>query len=142
MKSAASDDAERAWQILQSLVMERLGDWRRKVSEATGLPFNRVRVLRRLKNEPRTLVELAQEIGTDAPAATVLVNDLEARGLVERHPHPENRRAKLVSLTPAGREVIAAMRKIKDPPPAFLANLPPRDLASLRRILERMMEGG
>lgn len=142
MKSTASDDAERAWQILQSLVMERLGDWRRKVSEATGLPFNRVRVLRRLRNEPRTLVELAQEIGTDAPAATVLVNDLEARGLVERRPHPENRRAKLVSLTPAGREVIAAMRKIKDPPPALLANLPPRDLASLRRILERMMESG
>ena len=141
-KSAAQDDAEHAWQILQSLVMERLGDWRRKVSEATGLPFNRVRALRRLKNEPRTLVELAQDMGTDAPAATVLINDLEARGLVERRPHPENRRAKLVSLTPAGREVIAAMRKIKDPPPAMLAELPADDLAQLRRILERMTGNG
>ena len=35
----------------------------------------------------------------DAPAATVAVNDLEARGLVIREIDPSNRRSKLVSLT-------------------------------------------
>jgi len=136
MKMTAQGDAERAWQILVSLVMESRGDWRRKASEATGLPFSRVRALRRLKDQARTLSELAYEMSTDAPAATVIVNDLEARKLVERRPHPDNRRAKLVSLTPEGRRLVAALHKIKDRPPAALAELPAEELAELRRILE------
>jgi DNA-binding MarR family transcriptional regulator len=138
MKSSAQQDAERAWQILVSLVMESRGDWRRKVTEATGLPFSRVRALKRLRNQDRTLGELAAEMGTDAPAATVIINDLETRGLVERRAHPQDRRIKLVSLTAEGRKVIAVVRKIVDPPPAVLANLPEQDLAQLRRIVEAM----
>lgn len=135
---SARQDAERAWQILVSLVMESRGDWRRKVTEATGLPFSRVRALKRLRDWDRTLSELAAEMGTDAPAATVIVNDLETRGLVERRPHPEDRRVKLVSLTAEGRKVIAVVRKIADQPPAVLTNLPEQELAELRRIVEAL----
>lgn len=135
------DDAGPAWQLLVSLVMESRGDWRRQVSEATGMPFSRFRALKRLKRE-RTLAELAEEMGTDAPAATVLVNDLEQRGLVERRPHPEDRRAKLVCITPAGRRIVAAAKQIIDRPPAFFATLPQEDLAELRRILEKLPAAG
>jgi DNA-binding MarR family transcriptional regulator len=138
---SSQHDAERAWQILVALVMDSRGDWRRQVSEATGLPFSRVRALKRLRDQPRTLSELAIEMGTDAPAATVIVNDLEARGLVERRPHPDNRRAKLVSLTAEGRKVIALVRKIVDRPPPALARLPAQDLAQLRRIAEALGTG-
>jgi DNA-binding MarR family transcriptional regulator len=134
---AAKRDAERVWQLLVALVMESRGDWRRKASEATGLPFSRVRALRRIKDQDYTLVDLAREMGTDAPAATVIVNDLESRGLVERRPHPESRRSKLVSLTPEGRKRVAALAKIADEPPAVLAGLPEKELAQLRKILER-----
>ena len=130
-------DAERVWQILVALVMESRGDWRRKASEATGLPFSRVRALRRIKDQDHTLSDLAREMGTDAPAATVIVNDLESRGLVERRPHPASRRAKLVSLTAEGRKRVAALSRISDEPPPALAGLSARDLAELRRILER-----
>ncbi|HZR34197.1 MAG TPA: MarR family transcriptional regulator [Nevskia sp.] len=135
MSGKARQDAERAWQILVSLVMDSRGDWRRQVTEATGLPFSRVRALKRLK-EPRTLGELAVEMGTDAPAATVIVNDLERRGLVERRPHPQDRRVKLVSLTAEGRKAIAVARRIIDQPPPALTDLPAPDLAQLRRIVE------
>lgn len=138
---AAQRDAERVWQILVALVMESRGDWRRKASEATGLPFSRVRALRRLKERDRSLRELAAEMGTDAPAATVIINDLEARGLVKRRPHPDNRRSKLVSLTAEGRKCVAALNKISDEPPQGLAGLPEQDLAQLRRILERTGAG-
>lgn len=136
MKSAKRD-AERIWQILVALVMESRGDWRRKASEATGLPFSRVRALRRIKDEALTLGDLARDMGTDAPAATVIVNDLESRGLVERRPHPANRRSKLVSLTAEGRKRVAALARISDEPPPALAALSAGDLAELRRILER-----
>jgi DNA-binding MarR family transcriptional regulator len=130
-------DAERIWQILVALVMESRGDWRRKAAEATGLPFSRVRALRRIRDQAYTLSDLARDMGTDAPAATVIVNDLESRGLVERRPHPENRRSKLVSLTAEGRKCIAALARISDEPPPALQALPAQDLAELRRILER-----
>lgn len=142
MKTPAQQDAERAWLILVALVMETRGDWRRKVSEATGLPFSRVRALKRLKDQPRTLSELAGEMSTDAPAATVIVNDLEARGLVERRPHPQNRRAKLVSITAEGRKALAAVSKISDQPPPALAGLPQRELGQLLRIVEGMAGAG
>lgn len=131
-------DADSAWQILVALVMESRGDWRRKASEATGLPFSRVRALRRLKDQELSLRELANEMSTDAPAATVIVNDLEERGLVKRRPHPDNRRSKLVSLTAEGKKRVAALRKISDEPPPALAQLSGQDLAELRRILERL----
>ncbi|NGY04360.1 MarR family winged helix-turn-helix transcriptional regulator [Solimonas terrae] len=136
MKPSTGKDADRVWQLLVSLVMETRGDWRRQVSAETGLPFSRARALWRLEHEARTLSELACEMGTDAPAATVIINDLERRGLVERRPHPDNRRAKLVSLTAAGRKLLAIVNRISDQPPAPIAALPAAQLASLRRVLE------
>jgi DNA-binding MarR family transcriptional regulator len=136
MKKAAQRDAEYAWKVLVSLVMETRGDWRRKVIEVTGLPFSRARALWRLEREPRTLAQLAHEMSTDAPAATMIVNDLESRGLVTRSPHPQSRRTKLVALTLAGRKMLAAVEKISDRPPPTLLQLPEQDLAELRRIVE------
>lgn len=136
--NAAQRDADRVWQMLVALVMESRGDWRRQASEATGLPFSRVRALRRLQEQERSLRELAADMGTDAPAATVIVNDLEERGLVKRRPHPDNRRSKLVSLTAEGRKRVAALRKVSDAPPPALAGLPEAELAQLRRIFEQI----
>lgn len=131
-------DAERMWRRLVELVMETRGDWRREVSEATGLPFSRVRALWRLENGARTLSELADDMGTDAPAATVLINALEQRGLVKRVPHPTDRRAKQVSLTPAGRRMLKVVEKIPDPPPDSLRCLPTAELGRLLKTLEKM----
>jgi DNA-binding MarR family transcriptional regulator len=127
--------ADEAWQAMVSLVMDSRGDWRRNVAEATGIPFSRVRALRRLDARPMTLRELADAMTTDAPAATVAVNDLEGRGLVERRPHPTDGRVKLVSLTPAGRRVVATSRAVTDLAPEALSGLPARDIATLQRIL-------
>lgn len=134
-----SGEADQLWQMMVGLVWETRGEWRRKVSEVTGLPFSRTRVLRRLFDAPLTLTQLAKATGSDAPATTVAVNDLEARGLVERYPHPENKRAKLVSLTSAGKQMIDLVRgTVRDDAPPGVHDLSKTDLAHLRRILERI----
>lgn len=131
--------AEKTWRLLVELVMETRGEWRRKVTETTGLPFSRVRALWRLERGPRTLAELAHDMGTDAPATTVLINALEQRGLVKRAPHPTDRRAKQVSLTTAGRRVLGTVEKITDRPPAALERLPEVELERLRETLEKLL---
>jgi DNA-binding MarR family transcriptional regulator len=127
-------EADRVWHAIVSLVMDTRDDWRRNVSDATGLPFTRVRALRRLAAGPMTLRALAESMGTDAPAATVTVNDLERRGLVSRCEHPDDRRAKLVSITAAGKATIRAAKAVSDHAPASLASLSAQDLVVLARI--------
>lgn len=132
-----SSAADRVWNALVAVVMDTRGDWRRRVSEATGLSFGRLRALKRLNEKPLALKELAESMGVDAPAATVAVNALEQRGLVVRTPHPTNGRVKLVSLTPAGRATLARMKAVIEHAPAPFASLSPRELAALERALER-----
>lgn len=131
-------DPDVIWQTLVAWVMDSRGDWRRKVIDATGLPFSRIRALKRLGAGPMTLKDLADAMSTDAPAATVAINDLENRGLVKRYPHPENKRAKLVSITAAGRSVMATTRRVVEATPPALQHLSATDIKTLRRILDKL----
>ncbi|PQP54290.1 MarR family winged helix-turn-helix transcriptional regulator, partial [Mycolicibacterium austroafricanum] len=83
--------------------------WKRAVVEQSGLPFSRIRILKRLSKTPMSVKQLAEAATIDAPAATVAVNDLEQRGLVVRTVDPSNRRCKTVSLTEAGRDTLRAI---------------------------------
>jgi len=134
-RAKANRDLDRVWQLMAGLVMDSRGDWRRKVAEVTGLPFTRVRALWRLAEGERTLAELAASMGTDAPAATVIVNDLEERGLVERRVHPDDRRARLVSITAAGKKLLHAASAVTDRAPQSIAKLGAADVKELLRIL-------
>ncbi|MEU1540961.1 MarR family transcriptional regulator [Actinacidiphila glaucinigra] len=50
-----------------------------------------------------TVTELAAHLGVTRQAAGQLVDELEAKGYAERHPHPDDARARLVVLTDRGR---------------------------------------
>jgi DNA-binding MarR family transcriptional regulator len=138
MRGPSASDRDRAWQRLVALVMDSRWDWRRKMSEAVGLPFSRVRALDRLRRGPLTLRALAEVMGTDPPATTVIVNDLEARGLVVRETHPDDKRAKVVSLTAEGRRVVRSARAVTEKAPATFDVLTDKDVADLIRIAERL----
>jgi DNA-binding MarR family transcriptional regulator len=129
-------EVDRIWQILVALVMDSRGDWRRRAIEVTGLPFSRVRALRRVANGPLALRELAEAMTIDAPAATVIVNDLEERGLVRRRSHATDRRTKIVSVTAAGKRLVDAVNQIDERAPEPLASLSAQDVATLSRIFE------
>ncbi|WP_191987641.1 MarR family winged helix-turn-helix transcriptional regulator [Mycobacteroides salmoniphilum] len=122
---------------MASLVLDNRDGWRRMVVEKTGLPFSRVRILRRLARQSMTVKGIAEATALDAPAATVAVNDLERRGLVVRRIDPDNRRCKRVSLTDEGQRLMAVIAAMDDPAPAGLAALNEAELKNLRAILER-----
>ena len=109
---------------------------RREVAEALGISFGRARTVRRLARQPMSMGELAAALGIDPPNATVVVDDLEALGLVRRRPHPTDRRAKVVEATRKGKEMARRADTILATPPPALSELSAEDLEALRRILK------
>lgn len=60
---------------------------------------------------PRTVSELGQLIGSPPTTLTSVLDRLERRGHVARNPHPTDRRALVVGLTPSGRRAAASVRR-------------------------------
>jgi DNA-binding MarR family transcriptional regulator len=133
---ATTDLARRAWRAMSDIVLDH--DRKVAVSQALDLSWARVRALQRLAAEPQTLRSLAALLAADPPYATLIVDGLEDRGLAERIPHPDDRRAKLVQLTAAGRRAAVRADAMLDEPPAALLDLPREDLAALAHTLERL----
>ncbi|WP_280336553.1 MarR family winged helix-turn-helix transcriptional regulator [Nocardia wallacei] len=130
---------DEVWRLLTHLVTDTRDQWKRAVVERTGMPFSRIRILRRLRQGgPMTLKELARAATMDAPATTVVINDLEERGLVRRQTDPADRRSKLVSATESGLAVLADALATPDPAPDSLAALSPGDLRTLHDLLRRL----
>ena len=130
--------AARAWQAMRTLVLDRY-DRRRHVVDALGMSFIRAKALRRIAGGPLTMRELAAGLGTDPPYTTVVVDDLERRGLVVRAVRPGDRRSKIVSITPPGREQARLADQILAAPPGPVRDLPAADLAALNRVLTRLL---
>ncbi len=136
MSAADPELTRRAWRTMLDVVLDH--DRKLAVSEALGVSWARVRALQRLAIQPRTLSELAVELAADRPYVTLIIDGLEERGLVARTPHPEDRRAKVVALTDAGRAAAARADAILDEPPAALHDARAEDLEALLRVLERL----
>jgi DNA-binding MarR family transcriptional regulator len=134
--------ADEVWRLLTTLVMDSRDQWKRAIADRTGLPFSRIRILRRLRPGPLTVKQLAHAATMDAPATTVCVNDLEERGLVIREIDADNRRRKLVSITGSGRAVLAMALATPDPAPEAFAALPDSELATLQGILGKLHPDG
>jgi DNA-binding MarR family transcriptional regulator len=132
-RDTASDLPREVWTLMSDLVLDH--QRRRQVSEAVGLSFSRTRAVRLVADEPMSMGELAAALGIDRPNATVLVDDLEAQGLVRRRPHPTDRRAKMVDATHKGKNLAKRANEILGTPPAGLSALGAEDLEALRRVL-------
>jgi DNA-binding MarR family transcriptional regulator len=126
--------ADEVWLLMSDLVLDN--ERRREVAEAVGISFGRARTVRRLARKPMSMGELAAALGIDPANATVVVDDLEATGLVRRRPHPTDRRAKVVEATRKGKDMARRANAILATPPPALSTLSADDLETLRRILE------
>ncbi|MBK3638899.1 MarR family transcriptional regulator [Streptomyces sp. MBT97] len=62
----------------------------------------------RLARGGATITELGVHLGVTKQAASQLVEELVRKGYVERRPHPEDARARLIVLTGRGRECTRA----------------------------------
>ena len=132
------DSATRVWQALRAFVLAH--DQRDELRDTLGLGrgTGRIKVLLRLTEGPLTLRDIAEFTGVDAPYATLIVDSLEARGLVERTPHPGDRRCKLVSLNPAGQRAAGHASDIISQPPVGFTQLTDAELTLLESLLARL----
>ena len=127
--------AREVWLLMSELVLDH--QRRREVSEAVGMTFSRARAIRRVARQPMSMGELATVLEIERPNATVLVDDLEAQGLVRRRPHPTDRRTKLVEATRKGKNLARRATQILNTPPPDLKALEAKELEMLRDILSR-----
>jgi DNA-binding MarR family transcriptional regulator len=106
---AYAEQLEKAVELLFGLAV-LLGDAMERGLAERGLTLARAELLWRLRQGgPATQRALSQDLRCTPRNVTGLVDALEATGLVERRPHPTDRRASLVTLTGAGTEVTATM---------------------------------
>lgn len=125
--------------LLGAVFTDNRSGWQHLVVERTGMPFSRFRALRRLEQSPLSGRELADGLGVDAPACSVIVADLAARGLVRKDADPVDGRRKILSVTPEGRALMGAIRALPDAAPA-LEVLSPDELSTLHRLLSTVQE--
>ncbi|MBB4663916.1 MarR family winged helix-turn-helix transcriptional regulator [Conexibacter arvalis] len=89
---------------------------------------------------PMTQRDLAAVIGVSARNVTGLVDGLERTGFVRREPHPSDRRALLVTLTPHGEETAADLQRgYVELAGQLFGSLPPRRLDELTKGLDHVL---
>ena len=136
---APEDTAEQIAALLDGLVRRQ-----RRASKADlDVTHGQLRVLRTLDNADRALrlSELANQLGIVPRSATTVVDDLEAAGLVARKPDPDDRRATLVNLTPAGTKLLTTIRRHRrDAMVSLVERLEPSEQAELLRLLNRLSD--
>lgn len=137
----ANDDTARSG--FGALLALAARQWRRGVdhglqpfglTEATWLPL--IRVARSAR--PMRQRELAVSLSIDSSAVVRLIDSLQAEGLVERR-EEEDRRAKSIVLTPAGRAIVdrveAGARRVQND---VLAGLSDADVEATVRVLRHI----
>ena len=140
-QQAFTDQAGRVWAAMRALVEGQPTKQRLRDALDLGRGSGRVKSLIWLAEGPLSLSGLAETVGVDAPYATLIVDGLEERGLVERQSDPADRRRKLVTLTPAGRDAVAEVLRIQlEPPPGF-DRLSAAELDTLEKLVHRITAG-
>ena len=103
----AADDIDRDVCKLVHRFVQRLDVHVRRVAEDVGMTASQVVALREL-SEPITARELAVRMACEASNATFVLDRLEAQDLIERRPHPTDRRALAIVVTERTREAAEA----------------------------------
>jgi MarR family transcriptional regulator for hemolysin len=99
-------------------------------------------VLTKAAHGDMTQREIAAQAGIDKTTMVVTVDQLERAGLAQRQAAPTDRRARIVAITPEGRQVLAradaAVAGIYDD---VLGALPAGERTGLVAALQRLVEG-
>lgn len=129
--------AERQLCGLVDGLAHRIAEHVRVRAAALGLTASQATALREMSG-PMTMRELAERMSCEPSNATFVVDKLEKQLLIERHPHPTDRRAKQLVLTPAGtalRTRLLDLLSVDSP----VSGLAPEEQGLLRDLLERVV---
>jgi DNA-binding MarR family transcriptional regulator len=115
-----------------------VGQLVRRLRSENLFPLTQTWVLGRLDREgPASVSDLAQALRVRPQSMAQTVGDLEAEGMVERNPDPDDRRRALVSLTEPGQARIEADRAAREGwLVKALEELPDADRETVERSVE------
>ena len=130
------DSGREAWGLLSSLVYPPPFAAIARELDLRPAAFGTLRML----GQPRTMSEVANALQCDNSNVTGIVDSLEQKGLARRRPSEEDRRVKLIELTPEGRRVHARLSKAFATPPEWVDALAGEDQRTLRDILQRAVD--
>ncbi len=113
--------------------------WNQKVS-CLGVTAVQAMVLNFLGREDRISSRtLGRRTELDSATLTGILDRLEAGGLVERRPNPNDRRSIRIFLTDKGRQTALDIRKlVKKANTSFLRSLSADEVKNLKSLLERI----
>lgn len=107
----------------------------------SGTTPARARVLAVLMcHGPSKMSDLSRHLDVTPRNVTKLVDGLEAEGLVRREGHPEDRRATLIAITPAGMEASKESFLKSAATQQLFNELTPDDRDQLYRVLNKLLE--
>ena len=108
--------------------------------DLTPLQFAVLRTLS--KNHAQDQVTLGGATAMDRTTTALVVSKLEQRNLLQRQRSTRDQRSKIVSLTPAGEQLIkAALPAVKAAQRRILAPLNATEAASLMELLKKLAQG-
>ncbi|GAA4069297.1 MarR family winged helix-turn-helix transcriptional regulator [Actinomadura miaoliensis] len=127
--------AERELCGLVNGLAQQIADHVRERAVALGLTAAQATALREMTG-PMTMRDLAERMSCEPSNATFVVDKLEKQGLIERRPHPTDRRAKHLVLTAEGNTLRERLLELlaQDSP---LASLSPEQQRVLQNLLEQ-----
>src|SRR5882762_10327192 len=132
--------ADQGWALLLQAAFERVhAHFAAAVAELDLAPMQ-AKALHELNVEPPiSMRELAERLKSDPSNVTGLIDRLEARGLVERRPDPNDRRIKGLALTAAGARMRERLFARLYAAPRSVAQLSERDQRTLADVLQRVL---
>jgi MarR family transcriptional regulator, organic hydroperoxide resistance regulator len=139
MKTMKPEACE-AWQLLVKFFFTQRADLPTLASEFE-LSAAQCHVLHLIEpDQPLPMGRLAEALACDASNVTGLVDRLESRGLVRRISGDEDRRVKVLELTPAGVRLRSTVLERMTKPPARLDRLSANEQRALVKILKRLLD--
>jgi len=135
-----------AWMNLQQVNRVLEGVLEHRVKEVADLSLPEYEALFRLQiasGHPLQMSEIASQLINSPSGMTRIVDRLERDGLIERETPADNRRVVLVKLTDHGRKVLnradeAFRQALRE---SFSSHLSEAELADLRRLMRKLLEG-
>ncbi len=123
------------YRFLESVVLTALRE------NGHDLPLSEARVFARIQPEGSRMSELAEAAQLTKQTLTSIVDRLERAGYVARRPDPADGRARLVTITDKGRELVdLSIPVVAEVEAAWQRHLGPDETAHLRRILTELRE--
>ena len=106
--------------------------------DLTPQQYNALRLLKAAHPDPIPTLTIAARLISRAPDITRLLDKLHERRLIERQRPPDNRRTVMVSITPAGRDLLEKLTvEVRDCHARQMGHLSSAEMRSLIELLQK-----